>query len=104
MMYQRIEEKLGTAFNPIYMEIVDESYRHNVPKGAESHFKVLLVSELFAGQRLVSRHRQVYTTLEEELAGSVHALALHLYTPQEWATLEDKQRDSPDCLGGGITR
>lgn len=40
MIRERIEEKLRAAFQPVFLEVVDESYRHNVPAGSESHFKV----------------------------------------------------------------
>lgn len=100
-MRQYIEAELSSSFSPEYLEVVDESHRHNVPPGAESHFKVILVAEKFVGQRLVSRHRQIYSVLSEALAGSVHALALHTYTAQEWNDLQDKQLASPPCMGGG---
>lgn len=98
-MHSCICQKLKTDFSPVYMEVVDESHGHNVPEGAESHFKVVMVSEVFEGKMPVRRHQAVYTCLQEELAGSVHALALHLYTSGEW----DKQGsapDSPQCMGG----
>ena len=31
MIRERIEEKLRAAFQPVFLEVVDESYRHNVP-------------------------------------------------------------------------
>ena len=49
MMREQIEAKLRAAFEPFYLEVVDESYRHNVPAGSESHFKVVLVSDRFQG-------------------------------------------------------
>jgi len=83
MMHEQIRAKLMTAFNPSHLEVVDESYRHNVPVGTESHFKVVIVSSLFADQRLLSRHRQIYTLLQDELAATVHALALHTFTENQ---------------------
>jgi len=103
MMHEQIRSKLMTAFNPSHLEVVDESYRHNVPAGTESHFKVVIVSSLFAGQRLLNRHRQIYTLLQDELAATVHALALHTFTEEEWTLLQDKQRHSPPCHGAGIS-
>lgn len=80
MIRERIEEKLRAAFQPVFLEVVDESYRHNVPAGSESHFKVVLVSDRFTGERFLNRHRMIYSTLAEELSTTVHALALHTYT------------------------
>lgn len=84
MIREQIEEKLRAAFNPVFLEVVDESYRHNVPAGSESHFKVVLVSDRFTGERFLNRHRLIYSTLTEELSTTVHALALHTYTIKEW--------------------
>jgi BolA protein len=93
-----IEEKVQKALQPQTMTVENESHRHSGP-ATESHFKLTVVAEEFAGQSLVKRHQQLYQLLSEELAGGVHALALHLYTPQEW---EERQAapPSPDCRGG----
>jgi len=95
-----LEAKLRDAFAPGYLEVVNESDRHNVPPGSESHFRVTVVADAFAGEGLVSRHRRVNQVLAEELQGGVHALALHTYTPSEWA-LRGGTRESPECRGGG---
>jgi BolA protein len=95
-----VTDKLAGEFNTVVLQVTNESYMHSVPAGSESHFKVVIVSEQFAGNRLVKRHQAIYGLLAAELKGPVHALALHTYTAQEWA---DKQRvapDSPNCLGG----
>lgn len=102
MMRQLIEDKLQEEFQPTHLEVHDESYRHNVPAGAESHFKVIIVSELFTDQRFLVRHRAIYSVLTEQLASSVHALALHTYTPKEWVGLQDRVISSPDCRGAGM--
>ena len=94
-----ISAALEAAFQPHELTVENESFRHSVPPESETHFKVVLVTEQFAGERSVKRHQRVYGVLAEWLAGPVHALALHTYTPEEWAeTLV--ARDSPDCRGG----
>ena len=98
---KQIEEKLRTEFAPLHLEVVNESHMHNVPEGAESHFRVVLVSEAFAGKPLVQRHRAVNGTLAMELQGQVHALALHTMTPEEWFEKGGAAPESPPCLGGG---
>lgn len=30
--------------SPVHLEVVNESYMHNVPKGSESHFKGILLN------------------------------------------------------------
>ncbi|MBR9805010.1 BolA family transcriptional regulator [bacterium] len=53
----------------------------------------MVVSEQFAGKRQVARHQMVYAVLADELAGPVHALALHTYAPDESMAVPD----SPQC-------
>lgn len=96
----RIESKLQDALSPMHLEVVDESYMHSVPPGAESHFRVLVVSERFEGQGLVARHRTLNQLLREELQGGLHALALHAWTPEEWLDKGGAAPQSPPCLGG----
>ena len=82
-----IQEKLTKAFQPESLEIVDESHLHaghaGSRPGGESHFRVTLVSAAFAGKGRVERHRMVNQVLSEELAGPVHALAVHPGAPGE---------------------
>jgi BolA protein len=97
----RIEQTLSDALSPMHIEVVDESRMHSVPEGAESHFKVLLVSEAFDGQNLVARHRRINALLADELAGGLHALAIHAWTPDEWFSRGGGGApDSPECMGG----
>jgi BolA protein len=97
---QTIKDKLNREFDPVHLEVVNESHMHNVPEGSESHFKVTVVSGAFDGQQLVARHRSVNKVLSDELQGGVHALALHTLTPDEWFDRAGKVADSPPCLGG----
>lgn len=97
---QVIEKKLNDSLIPEYLEILNESHNHNVPANSETHFKVVAVSKQFEGVRAVGRHQKVYAELADELQGGVHALALHLYTPDEWAETHSAP-DSPLCMGGG---
>lgn len=95
-----IEQKLEKAFSPEFLEVVNESYMHNVPQGSESHFKVTVVSNEFNGKRLIARHRQINQTLADELQ-AIHALAIHTLTSDEYFAKAGKVTNSPECLGGG---
>lgn len=91
-----IEKKLS-ELAPSHLSVENESHKHSVPENSETHFRVEIVSDKFAGMRAVRRHQRVYQLLQEELAGPVHALAIHAYAPDEW---QDNAPLSPDCLGG----
>ncbi len=97
---EHIEDKLKTDFAPLHLEVVNESHMHNVPEGAESHFKVVLVTEQFAGQSLIKRHRAVNQLLADEISQQIHALALHTMTPEEWFAKGGQAPGSPLCQGG----
>jgi BolA protein len=88
---ETMARKLTERFAPTRLEIVDDSAHHaghpghpgGAGQGGETHFSVTLVSAAFTGLGRVARQRLVYQTLAEELAGSVHALALTTLAPGE---------------------
>ncbi len=100
MIQEQIEAKLSKAFAPYHLDVINESYMHNVPVGSESHFKVVIVSDEFHGKRLIARHRLVNQVLESELKNGVHALSMHTYTLDEWK-MNTQIPQSPMCQGGG---
>ena len=95
----RIESKIQEALQPQYLDVVDESYMHAVPADAESHFKVLVVCDVFADLPLIERHRKINELLGEELQAGLHALTMHTWTPDEWRE-KGGAPESPPCLGG----
>jgi BolA family transcriptional regulator, general stress-responsive regulator len=82
-----IREKLMQALQPTRLDVVNESHLHaghrTSPGTGESHFRVLVVSQAFAGKSRIDRHRLVNDTLAAELKGKVHALAIKAYAPGE---------------------
>ena len=83
-----IERKLNDAFTPQSLKVVDESHLHDPthaghrPEG-QTHYRVYIVAEAFKGKSRVDRHRMINAALAAELAGSVHALAIHANAPGE---------------------
>ena len=84
---QTITNKLREAFFPESLEVQDESHLHEGHAGhrpgGETHFRVYIVSQAFQGKSRIERHRMINAALSSELAGSVHALALHAKAPGE---------------------
>jgi len=82
-----ITQKLTKAFAPESLSVVDESHMHaghaGARPGGETHYRVHIVSDAFRGKSRVDRHRMINATLAGELAGSVHALAIHASAPGE---------------------
>ena len=46
---QTVRRKLSSHFQPHHLDVINESSGHNVPKWSETHFKVVVVSDVFAG-------------------------------------------------------
>ncbi len=42
---ETIEQRLSDSLTPLQLEVVNESFMHNVPAGSETHFKVTAVSQ-----------------------------------------------------------
>jgi BolA family transcriptional regulator, general stress-responsive regulator len=82
-----ITEKLRKAFAPDSIRVEDESHRHEGHAGhrpgGETHFRLYIVSDAFRGKSRLERHRMINAALASELAGGVHALAIHAAAPGE---------------------
>ncbi len=96
-----LREKLGNILAPSVLELKNESPMHGLPAEAEKHFRLVVVSELFAGKSRIDRHRLINQIVADELNTHVHALTIQAYTPEEWREREGATFDSPQCLGGG---
>lgn len=96
---KQIEDILQRELAPTQLEVINESAMHSVPKGSETHFKVIVVSAAFAGRSAVERHRDVFRALAEPLRDGVHALTITTRTPDEWSA-NNAVAVSPPCLGG----
>ena len=65
--------------------IEDESHRHAGHAGAKDggHYKLDIVSNVFAGKNTVARHRLVYDAAGDLMRGRIHALSIRAITPEE---------------------
>jgi BolA protein len=92
----RLHATLTRIFAPVVISVQDDSAHHaghsGAQAGGQSHYSVLLVSAAFQGVSRVGRSRAVHTALAEEFGsaeqGGMHALALTLRTPEEYAQRE----------------
>lgn len=82
-----ITQKLTEAFSPQSLRVEDESHRHEGHAGhrpgGQTHYRVYIVSDAFKGKTRIERHRMINGVLSSELAGGVHALAIHAAAPGE---------------------
>lgn len=77
-----IREKLTAEFAPEALEVVNESHQHAGHAGddgsGESHFRVIIKSDVFAPMSRIARHRAVHGALGKDLIARIHALALDI--------------------------
>ncbi|HEY5305379.1 MAG TPA: BolA family protein [Pseudolabrys sp.] len=82
-----ITKKLTEAFAPQSLKVEDESHQHaghaGHREGGQTHYRVYIVAEAFKGKTRIERHRMINSTLSDELATGVHALAVHAAAPGE---------------------
>ena len=79
-----IRECLQAAFDPLLLEVIDDSHRHAGHIGARDgrgHFKVHIVSAAFAEMPPLARHRAVYAALGELMQTDIHALQIEALPP-----------------------
>lgn len=94
-----IEARLQQALAVQHLVIENESHMHSGP-ATESHFKLAVVADDFGGKRPVARHQMIYGALSDLMNNPIHALALHLYTAEEWQKQNGEIPLSPNCMGG----
>lgn len=82
---ESMRERLATLA-PVAMEIIDDSHKHAGHAGARDgggHYRLHIVSALFAGKNTVARHRMIYSALGEMMRHDIHALNITAKTPDE---------------------
>ena len=81
-----IEKLLIAAFAPTELLVKDQSRLHVGHAGAQEgkgHFEVKIVSDKFAGQSRIARHRMVYDALGSFIDSDIHALNINAVSPSD---------------------
>ena len=91
----QIVNTLSSFMNLASLKIINESFMHNVPKGSESHFKIVVVTNDFNNLSIIQRHKLIYKTLDS-LMNEIHALSIHAFNEEEFK-LNPVILDSPEC-------
>ena len=84
-----IKTRLEQALAPTQLDIIDESHLHAGHAGAASgagHFNVTIVSDKFAGQSAIQRHRMVYLAVGDLMPSEIHALSINAQVAEEYDT------------------
>ena len=91
----QIINTLSTSMNLSSLKIINESFMHNVPKGSESHFKIVVVTNDFNNLSIIKRHKLIYKTLDH-LMNKIHALSIQAFNEKEFKS-DPIILDSPEC-------
>ena len=87
MISDTLENKLTQAFSPQRLEVINESHLHAGHAGdngtGESHFRVRIVAETFAGMSRINRHRAINDLVSPLLEKGLHAIAIEAKAPGE---------------------
>jgi BolA protein len=83
-IHEEIEHRL-VSLSPIQLQLKDQSALHAGHAGSNGggHFELLIVAPVFAGKRVVERHRMVYALLADLIPSRIHALSIKAMTPDE---------------------
>jgi acid stress-induced BolA-like protein IbaG/YrbA len=92
MIPRKLEEFAGAGMNPLEIAQIIEAglagSRALVKSDDNVHFEAVVISPAFTGKRSVQRHQLVYGTLGKAMGNEIHALALQVFTPEEFGALE----------------
>ena len=107
----KITNILKENYNPIHLEVINESYKHRVPENFETHFKIIIVSQNFVEKSQIKIHQEIYKQLQSEIGektdNKLHALSIISRTPEEWDKLNITEENgvefrnknkSPNCM------
>jgi BolA family transcriptional regulator, general stress-responsive regulator len=84
----RIAEIVTRELRPTELRVDDESHLHaghaGSREGGETHFRIDVVSEAFAGKSRLARHRMINELLADAFGrDGLHALAIRARAPGE---------------------
>ncbi len=85
---ERIRDLLTRAFEPLEINVIDDSHLHAGHAGAAGgagHYRVEIVSAVFSGLKAIERHRAVYAAVQDMMPREIHALSVSAKSPEEIA-------------------
>ena len=75
-----IDETLRKTFEPVFLEVLDESEQHRghvgFKDGIQTHFKIVISAKIFEKMSRVSRERAIHKALGSSMMKNIHALSI----------------------------
>lgn len=98
MTLEKIKKYLTSKINIKFIEIYDDSLFHNHSEKGLTHLRIIIVSNYFFEQKLIDRHRIIFSILSEILKKKIYSLTLNAYTLHEWKYKQFKKINNSQCL------
>ncbi len=105
-----IEKRLIENFEPINLEIINDSNSHSVKEGSETHFRIYIVSEKFKNKTKVQAHQEIYKLFTDQMGdkhlNKLHAISIFSYTPEEYEKNKSSLNEKipPACTSKSTTK
>ncbi|WAI18388.1 MAG: BolA/IbaG family iron-sulfur metabolism protein [Buchnera aphidicola (Acyrthosiphon caraganae)] len=98
MTLEKIKKYLTSTIKIKFIEIHDDSLFHNYQEKGLTHLRIIIVSNDFIHQKIIDRHRVIFSKLSKILTKKIYSLTLNTYTLHEWTFKEFKKNNNTKCL------
>lgn len=78
-----IRERLQQAFAPTYLDVIDDSAKHQGHAGSQGgagHYSIVIAADHFKDKNRVAAHQEIYRLFAELIPGEIHALSIKIIT------------------------
>jgi BolA protein len=100
MTLENIKKYLISQIKIKFIEIYDNSRSHNYAQNKLTHLKIIIVSNDFVNQKIINRHRTVFSQLSQIIKEKIYSITLYTYTSNEWKNKKYKIHNYSNCLKG----
>ena len=87
----KIEKIILESYDPYFYSVLDVSEKHrghqNFKENVESHFEIIVVSDMFKNIKRIDRHRMVNHSLKDEFSSDLHSAIIKTYTVKEYKNI-----------------
>ncbi|QIQ42037.1 MAG: BolA family transcriptional regulator [Buchnera aphidicola (Microlophium carnosum)] len=98
MTLEKIKKYLISKMNINFIEIYDDSSFHNYSETGLTHLRIIIISNDFIKQKLIIRHRMIFSILSEIIKKKIYSLTLNTYTLNEWSNKKFKKSNHAKCF------
>lgn len=96
MILKKIKKYLISTMHINFIKIYNNSYFHHHSKTDLTHIKIIIVSNDFINQKLLDRHRLIFSKIFN--IKKIYSVTLDTYTINEWNHKKSQIKNDPKCL------